>query len=132
MDTFVQEYPATAAAVPAARADVGRHFHGNPAYDDAYLLASELAQNAVRHGTGARFIVAIDHGDTGVTVTFTNTGRGVFPQAIDTSFADVESENGRGLSLMAALAPAYGIDVVGDQTTIWFSFPHAAAFLAAA
>lgn len=130
METF-KEYAATAAMVPAARAFVADHFAGHPDMEDARLLASELAQNAVRHGLGARFSVAIDHG-ADVTVTFTNTGLPWQPQAIDTSFADVESENGRGLSLMATLAPAYGIDVTGEQTTIWFSFPTAAVIPIAA
>lgn len=125
MDT--QEYTATAASVPAARDFVARHFAGHPDFEDARLLASELAQNAVRHGDGDSFTVTVDHRKDMIVVAVANTGDAArLPTEVDTTFADLDAESGRGLGLVALLAPALGCAINGSRITISIGFPTSA------
>lgn len=128
MATITKTYPRTGASVAKARAFVRAHLPD----DDAYLLASEAAQNAVRHGLGADFTVTITPGTSEVRVTVTNDGAAVLPPVIDTTFTDLDATGGRGLPLLAALAPAYGITTTGGRTSVWFAFPNAATHLSRA
>ena len=119
MEAITNTYPRTGASVAKARAFVRSHLPD----DDAYLLASEAAQNAVRYGTGDVFTVTITPGVDTITVTIANDGAANLPATIDTTFADLDATGGRGLPLLAALAPAYGITTGNDRTTVWFAFP---------
>jgi anti-sigma regulatory factor (Ser/Thr protein kinase) len=128
MDTFTQEYPATPASVAAARAFVAAHFANQPdVQDDARLLASELAQNAVRHGDGARYGVTVERHTTEVRVYVTNSGDGGrVPEKTDADFTDTDAESGRGLGLVVTLAPRYGYQLTNRMAEVWFAFPTAA------
>lgn len=123
MDTF-KEYAATAAMVPAARAFVAGHFAGHPDMDDARLLASELAQNAVRHGDGTGFTVTVEHRAFEIRVAVANTSD-TAPDFARSTLNNLDAVGGRGLAIMRALATC-GIQVADRSVEIWFSFPTAA------
>lgn len=121
MEAIMKTFPSTPTSAAEVRAFVRRYIIDA----DAYLLASEAAQNAIVHGTGATFTVTIAATDEEVRVTVTNAGTAHLPPVIDTTFGDLDAESGRGLSLLALLAPAYGISSEGGHTSTWFAFPHA-------
>lgn len=50
---YQRTYPGHPAQVAQARRDLARHLRGCPAADDAVLIASELAGNALLHGHAA-------------------------------------------------------------------------------
>lgn len=131
MEKLSKPFPATELSVAAARAFVGRLFTGRAEYDDAYLLASELAQNAVRYGTGTTFRVTVTFDDDQATVTVTNAGTGTLPNPAAVALNDLDAEGGRGLGLMAMLATSYGASTGRGQTTVWFTLPRTARPLAA-
>jgi anti-sigma regulatory factor (Ser/Thr protein kinase) len=87
-----------------ARAWLLRH----QACDDAVLVASELAANAVAHSAsgwpGGVFLVALAVlGDADVRVIVTDLGGPGLPQ--DSPDAAADAESGRGLAVVRALAP---------------------------
>jgi anti-sigma regulatory factor (Ser/Thr protein kinase) len=100
---------------------------GNPATDEAVLLASEIVTNAVLHSNSRR------PGGT-VTITVVLVGAGtrieVTDQGSDLSTPVVKGDGcvsgGHGLFLVQTLAEQWGY--VRDElgTTVWFSLPGAA------
>lgn len=83
--------------------------------DVVALLVSEVATNAVVHGTGE------------VRVVVTATPRGVRVEVTDESTslpvpreADTDAEGGRGLALVDALAARWGVLGRADGKTVWF------------
>jgi anti-sigma regulatory factor (Ser/Thr protein kinase) len=86
--------------------------------ETAALLTSELATNAVRHGGGADFTVAVEHADGRLRIGVIDTGR---DQPILRSPA-ITDEHGRGLHLVAALADRWGAHGRRDTgaKTVWF------------
>ena len=57
--TYTSVFPGRPDQVQRARKDVARHLAGHPAADDAVLITSELASNAILHSgsNGQSFIV---------------------------------------------------------------------------
>ena len=91
--------------------------------DDATLLVSELATNAVVHA-GTDFDVSVELlGDTvEVAVTDRHPTRTLPapPASVDGDF-----ESGRGLFLTAALAEKWGVDYTSTTKRVWFRLPLA-------
>lgn len=83
--------------------------------DDAVLLVSELASNAVEHAPG------------GFTVGLRWVGTRMRVEVIDRGFAfptirklPVDSERGRGLVLVDRLASAWGASPAAGGKVVWF------------
>lgn len=114
--------------VPVALAKVGVKLPPDET-DTVVLLVSELATNAVVHGSNG------DDPSATLTVEFTfirrtrrlrvrvlDAGRGQPRRKI----AGPEAEDGRGLFLVAQLAVAHGTEVAeGGRTIVWFEVPVA-------
>ena len=84
--------------------------------EQAVLLTSELATNAVVHArTPFRVTVMLD-GDLTVEVS---DGSGVLPQVEPVA---VDGESGRGLLLVSRLADRWGSRLEERGKTVWFSF----------
>ncbi|MFC9328871.1 ATP-binding protein [Kitasatospora sp. NPDC057015] len=114
--------------VPVALAKVGVKLPPDDA-DTVVLLVSELATNAVVHGS---------HGDDPsatltIEFTFIRPTRRLRVQVLDAGrgrprrkIAGPEAEDGRGLFLVAQLAIDHGTEVVeGGGTIVWFEVPVA-------
>jgi len=88
--------------------------------DDALLIASELATNAVTHAESpCRLRLSLT--DTTLRIDVIDTGRGT-PEPQPESFTE---EHGRGLHLVAALTTAWGLDVVpGEGKVVWAELPR--------
>jgi anti-sigma regulatory factor (Ser/Thr protein kinase) len=89
---------------------------------DAELLASELVANAAEHASGHPIGLTIRQHRTksglrGVECEITDGSRAL-PQYRG---VDRESERGRGLGIVAALATANGITLRPDDKTTWFT-----------
>ncbi|WP_438293146.1 ATP-binding protein [Streptomyces sp. HUAS TT7] len=94
--------------------------------EDVRLCVSELATNAVVHGTapGHGFLLRIDADDEVVRVEVHDTRRGQ-PQAREPAATDL---SGRGLMLVAALADGWGVeDRHPTGKIVWSCFKAGAA-----
>jgi len=83
--------------------------------DDALLIASELATNAVTHAASpCRLRLSLT--ETSLRIDVIDTGLGT-PEPQPESFTE---EHGRGLHLVAALTTAWGLDVIpGEGKVVW-------------
>ena len=87
--------------------------------DDACLLVSELAGNAVLHtrsgSPGGFFVVAVESCSDGLRISVTDQGGQDVPQVLH----EEREESGRGLSIVEALARRW--DAYGDREsrTVW-------------
>lgn len=89
---------------------------------DAELLASELVANAAEHGDGNPIRLALrreadQRGERGVVCEVTDSSP-VVPQAGE---AGPDSERGRGLTIVAALASSSGVRASAAGKTAWFT-----------
>jgi anti-sigma regulatory factor (Ser/Thr protein kinase) len=88
---------------------------------DAELLASELAANAVEHGTGPISLALHRHAEpdsqAGITCEITDTS----PTQPGPRTATPQDERGRGLTIVAALAAASGVRDEPHGKTSWFT-----------
>ncbi len=126
----------TAAADPSARAGVSgdfasdrdapglaRHFvadilarwgHGEALVEDARLLVTELATNAVLHARSPFSVAARAEGSrVRVSVRDGSTVRPTLREH------DPTAMSGRGMRLVAALSADWGVDVTHDGKTVW-------------
>jgi CheY-like chemotaxis protein len=93
-----------------------------PLVDDALLIVSELATNAMTHansGCGLRLILT----PTTLRIEVADAGGGApEPQPPSTT-----GESGRGVHLVAALTTAWGMEVVeGEGKLVWAELPRPA------
>lgn len=116
--------PASEAAIGQARGFVDR-LEALDDHDDARfsvrLLVSELFTNAVKYGSrreGARIRLSVAVGETHVRVEIGDRGRG-FPAGAATRMPDADSESGRGLAFLDALASRWGV-VRNGESCVWF------------
>jgi anti-sigma regulatory factor (Ser/Thr protein kinase) len=91
-----------------------------PALDEAVLLTSELCTNAVRHsasGAGGTFEVTAYYAAGSLRIEVRDDGAAGMPAARG---LDENSEAGRGLEIVAALACRWGLR--GDEygRCVWF------------
>ncbi len=89
--------------------------------DEAVLLTSELAANAVRHGAG-ELRVSVRIGD--VIRVEVGDDSPVLPERLA---PDARAESGRGLQLVAALSASWGAERRGEGKVVWFTLPRGGA-----
>lgn len=85
-------------------------------YQDAVLLVSELATNAIRHGEGPTVTLIAHLRGSKCRIEVIDGGSGFVPmpgQIITTE------STGRGLPIVAELADAWGV-YEGNSTHVWF------------
>jgi anti-sigma regulatory factor (Ser/Thr protein kinase) len=85
--------------------------------DEAELLTSELAANAVQHATGRRYTVAIG-ACSGLIVVAVFDSEPRMPVLRE---LDAERESGRGLATVAALARDWGAMRCLSGKCVWFT-----------
>ncbi|MFD3731459.1 ATP-binding protein [Streptomyces sp. NPDC058632] len=94
---------------------------GSAPVDDALLIVSELATNAVRHTRSGRyggwFLVAVGFGDDVVRIEVFDAGGDKEPLLRSVN-SDVE-EGGRGLLLIAACAKNWGVQDRPHGRCVW-------------
>ncbi|WP_436771958.1 ATP-binding protein [Yinghuangia sp. YIM S09857] len=119
-------FPGEPESVGEARHFVGALLAGWPCVDDARLVVSELATNAVQHtasGDGGRFDVTVEIGADRVRISVRDSGSFQRPFV----FVDAKERtgmSGRGLFLVAALSRDWGVaDLIGD-CIVWAEFPR--------
>ena len=114
------ELPDTIQAPGLARRFVETHAASLPSdvLQDALLLVSELATNAVRHGAAPISVQLLSNGDGAVRVEVHDAGTGV-PVPTTPEAADA---GGRGLLIVAALASRWGVtpSASGPGKATWF------------
>lgn len=90
-------------------------------HDDVLLLVSELVTNAVVHaGTYLDLTLVLQADAVEVSVTDRHPGRVLHaPRAA----VEDDSEGGRGLLLIAALAASWGVDYTDRTKRVWFRLP---------
>lgn len=112
--------PGLASMVPPARVVVRNILRGTPRVDDAELIVSELASNAVRHSRardGGEFRVTVDVGPGRVRIEVADPGAGP-PVEIP---ADERDQYGRGLEIVAAFADKWGHDRAADGASVYWA-----------
>ncbi|QIP84334.1 SpoIIE family protein phosphatase [Streptomyces sp. Tu 2975] len=111
-------------SVATARAFVRDTLQGwgySDVVDDAVVLTSELVTNAVVHaGTSADVLCLRSEDGVRVEVADRYPEREVPIQGAGSAIANLDSENGRGLLLCAALASRWGVEYTPTHKTVWF------------
>lgn len=123
--TLEWELPSDLSAAGAARAHVRTALESPSAsdelIDDAVLVASELAANAIRHGSPpVSLLLDVEPGLVRITVR--NRDDGSDPHILE---ADDDAHHGRGLAIAAALASDIGWTRHGDRLDVWAVLPTA-------
>jgi CheY-like chemotaxis protein len=96
-------------------ADTVKDWELEPILDDALLVASELATNAVTHADSSCRI-RLSLGPASLRIDVLDTGAGT-PEPQATGWSE---EHGRGLHLVTALTMAWGLEVVaGGGKLVW-------------
>jgi anti-sigma regulatory factor (Ser/Thr protein kinase) len=118
MDTSVA-FPGIPAIVPAARRFVRGMLEDSPRGDDMELIAAELISNAILHSlageTGGKFVITLRTLTGWARVEVADPGVGQWhPRAGGT-----ESDYGRGLAIVAALADKFGHGAGPDGQVVW-------------
>ena len=113
-------FPGRADQIAHAREFAKRVLGPYPLADEAVLLVSELATNALEHtstGSGGQFQVTICRTGTSLLIGVSDCGSDKTPAP---GPLDPESETGRGLGLIELMAERWGY--CGDQhgLTVWF------------
>lgn len=120
-DTITMRFPAVPASGGSARrfvaAALGRWGAGPRLVEVATLLTSELVTNAYRHAsTAARVVVRRVGRGASVVVEVHDEGSG----QLQLRPLGHESESGRGLQIVAALADRWGSGAMADGSLVWF------------
>ncbi|MGH3328209.1 MAG: ATP-binding protein [Streptomycetales bacterium] len=117
--SWTRAFPGEPLAVGHARAWLAALLDGGPLTDEAQLVLSELATNAVRH-TASReygFTVTVEVGPRGLCLRVTDAGAPEPPVPTD---AGQDEESGRGLRIVEALATRWGCEADRDSgCTVW-------------
>lgn len=98
-------FPAVAAAVPQSRRFVERHLQDRRLQDRAALLVSELATNAVEHAATDFEVTVVTRADA---VRLEVADGSTQPPML--RVGPLESEDGRGLRIVAAMADRWGVE----------------------
>jgi anti-sigma regulatory factor (Ser/Thr protein kinase) len=87
--------------------------------DDIVLVVSELAANAIRHGSPPA-LLTLDITTERIRVTVSNHGASAEPRILD---APADAGHGRGLAMVRELAEQVGWERLGDRLDVWAEFP---------
>src|SRR3954447_15130257 len=87
--------------------------------DDAELLASEIATNAIVHSATLITVLAVVRGGE-LVVTVSDDGH---MRPVVRSMHD-DTESGRGMHVVDELAGAWGVTPRDFGKTVWFAFPR--------
>jgi anti-sigma regulatory factor (Ser/Thr protein kinase) len=112
-----ETYLPVPSAVPATRRFVSavlRSWKMDELIDDAQLIASEIATNAVKHAVSA-FRVRLQLGPAGVRIAIQDIGLG-HPER---RHAAVDSFMGRGVAIVEMTADSWGCESVGEGKEVW-------------
>jgi two-component sensor histidine kinase len=113
-------FPGRAEQISRARDFTRRVLGSCSVTDEAVLLVSELATNALAHtttGDGGQFDVTIYRDETSVLIGVTDNGSDKTPAP---GTLDPESETGRGLGLVELIAYRWGHCGGKHGRTVWF------------
>lgn len=99
----------------------------HPLRDDAMLLTSELATNAIEHPTGPaarpqEFLITVTFLLQGVLITVQDPGSLEIPCS---KASNLDATGGRGLALVNSLAARWGFHRDSIGTVIWFELSSA-------
>lgn len=123
MDPVIARYPAQPASVTAARrfvTDAVLAADATELLDDARLLVSELATNAVMHAR-TEFTVTVHVGPGSIHVEVQDGDEHFpVPGAAVPVPGDLGGEHGRGLQLLAAAATDWGCRPLNHGKAVWF------------
>ena len=111
------EYPGTEKCVRQVRHWLRAALAACPAADDAVLMVSELATNALTHsasGRGGTFSVTVSHRSSDVRVEVTDQGGSWTPNTPG------DELHGRGLLIVSSIARAWGVTGDDSGRTVWF------------
>jgi anti-sigma regulatory factor (Ser/Thr protein kinase) len=115
--------PGDLTAARAARehvaAELDRRGIDGTAADDAVIVVSELAANAVRHGAPP-IRLRLDFSPARLRITVTDHGDVPDPRVV---LAAPDAGHGRGLAMVAALAADTGWARDGDELAVWAELP---------
>ncbi|MFI6209368.1 ATP-binding protein [Streptomyces sp. NPDC051041] len=117
---WCRAFPGLAEQVAQARHFVASMIVEGGPVDDAVLVVSELATNAVRHSrsgsAGGWFLVIVGFGDGLVRIEVVDQGGESAPHLCD---ATSQEESGRGLLLIASCAKDWGVKNWPDGRSVW-------------
>jgi anti-sigma regulatory factor (Ser/Thr protein kinase) len=82
--------------------------------EDAAIVVSELATNAVRHADSP-FRVTVSRSGGTVRISVRDAGSGI-PEVRRPA---METTNGRGLALVAAVSSSWGVAPAADGKVVW-------------
>lgn len=114
---FPSEARSAAAVRQFVRGAVGE-LGDRVASEDAVLLASELAANAIRHAAGERFSVAVRRQPDGtMEIGVTDAD----PRPLAPALAPPDATGGRGLPIVDVMARRWGVRrAPGGGKCVWF------------
>ncbi len=120
---IVADFPAERDSPGHARRLVVRKLrqwgHDDPLVEDAALVLSELATNAVVHA-GSPFSVVVRVKDSVLHVAV----RDATPLAATASDNGLVPRTGHGLGLIDVLATRWGVEAIPDGKTVWAELPY--------
>lgn len=120
--TWGRTFPGRAASIAEARSFVAALLVGWPVVDDARLVVSELATNAVRHTAsghdGGEFDVYVCFASDRVRVSVRDGGSKCLPILLLDADGR-EDESGRGLFLVRGMSAGWGVDDHPGGRVVW-------------
>ncbi|MEW2345873.1 MULTISPECIES: ATP-binding protein [Streptomyces] len=120
LSKWCRAFPGLAEEVTHARHFVASLLAERGPVDDAVLIVSELATNAVRHSlsgsAGGWFLVIVGFGHDLIRLEVVDQGGPHVPHLCDVTN---QEEGGRGLLLIAACAKDWGVKDWPDGRSVW-------------
>ena len=119
---LVRSFPGKPEQVSRARSEVRAFLNGMPGTDDAVLVVSELAANAVQHSLSrvGEFIVCVRVNQACIYIEVTDEGGPWFHPDLDA----VPDDHPHGLEIVTRLSRDWGVDPVDSgHRAVWATVP---------